>query len=56
MSKGRPQIYGRKGQIIGSLLTFVVASGVVLMLVWILKGLGMDDKEISAAEFAIFGD
>ena len=38
---------------IGSLLTFVAASGVVLMLVWILKGLGKDDKEILAAEFAI---
>ena len=38
---------------IGSLLTFVAASGLVLMLVWILKCLGKDDKEILAAEFAI---
>ena len=38
---------------IGFLLTFVAASVLVLMLVWILKGLGKDDKEILAAEFAI---
>ena len=54
VSKGQPQIYSRKGGMVDSLLNFVAASGVVLMLLWILKGLGKDDKEILAAEFAIF--